>query len=345
MHSFRMLTSSSTTRKKLINEDKSILATEKVLQQWRISIQSLLDSLIHNEKAWASVLSSYTNFENIGMSIYPACDTDAHAFLKELRSPKGLDQNSQHATTSSESLKSFEIAKKDLSNLLSRIGNAQTLHKKRVEAIRQQKYYQTKTQKIDTAQAKRTGPSNAKVDDRRQRNLKKAGDSSVNVSSTSSQLFAELDELDVERLAVTDRALSAMIQLQRHYFTDDIIRPSVQLAEKIGLGKRVLVRDEKKPWMVNSVSDESDSAGHITSASDASKVSPPPYNPSADPNSFSQEGKPEEPSSNTKESGWYPVSPDNVDEPSDSNSKQQAAAYGTPPDLSNEAPAAPAPLL
>lgn len=239
-------------KKKILREDTGLAATDNTLSEWHSSVSALLNAINANENAWRGLFSTFDAFHPIATSIYPQEDTDAFEFCNSLSAiKKQLESPPPGVESYVDAKQRIDITKKDLENLLSRIGNARAMQANRIEVTREYRYYADKTQSMTQAEQKKSqGPTEKDVE-RRQRNEQHVANKSTELHSLTNQLFHEMDAIAVERLAATDRAMAAMLLLQHHYFASNPVSASYAIASRIGLGRRVLVRHEKRPWNPN----------------------------------------------------------------------------------------------
>ncbi|PXF43181.1 hypothetical protein BWQ96_07125 [Gracilariopsis chorda] len=279
IHGLKVSLAKGTTKKKIIKEDESLAATKGTLYQWRSSMQSLLNCVTTNEEAWNSLFNSYSTFDIIGSSIYPERDVPALALLKELQATKSrLDTPpSNTVETNFNATQRLDLSKKELLAIIARIDETENLHEKRLDVIRQHKYYDAKTRQMLQNEAKRRSPVTQKEVERRSRNQAKVQELAKEVANMHRQIYSEMDAIEVERLAVTDRAISAMLLLQKHYFEAQPLRSTISKADEIGLGHRVLLRGDRRPW----VSSETKVLNESRTQNEPN-VAYPPYNPSAE---------------------------------------------------------------
>lgn len=244
------LTFRAPASRKILKEDETLKATEETLHQWQIETAKLLMALQSNEQAWHALFGTYAMFPSITTSIYPAHDTEAHEVSMELSNyKKHLDNPPDGVENNFEAHQRIDIAQKDLSNLIVRIENCKKLHMKRVQSIKEYKYYEEKTKKILNAELKKSKPTTSKEVERRSRNEGKSEELSMALNSHTNQLFYEMDAIAVERLAATDRAFAALLLLQHHYFRSYPISKAFDKGANVGLGRRILIRDEARPWL------------------------------------------------------------------------------------------------
>lgn len=249
-HGFKVSISKGTNKKNIIRDDDSLSATQTTLTQWQTSLDSLLGNLRYNEDAWKRVLGSYTALEPVGASLYAPHDVDAHSCLKDLCNAQSrLESPPSGVEPHSNAVQRLEIAKNDISEVVSRINGALALHAKRIETIRQFKYYDSKTKQMILSDSKRRSPSSTKEIERLSRNQKKTQEISVEIATIASQIHEQMEQIELDKLAVTDRAISALILLQRQIFDSNPVRDAVMKADKIGMGKRVAPREEQRPWI------------------------------------------------------------------------------------------------
>ncbi|KAI0566797.1 proline-rich receptor-like protein kinase PERK12 [Gracilaria domingensis] len=285
IHGLKVSLAKGTTKKKIIKEDESLSATKNTLYLWRTSVQSLLGNIVANEEAWNSIFNTFSSFETVGSSIYPENDVPVLTLLKDLQTAKSRLDSPESSTVEPNfnAVQRLDMSKKELNALIVRIDNAEEMHERRVDVIRQHKYYEAKTRQMLQSEAKRRNPISQKELERRSRNQTKVQDLAKEMANMNTNIYAEMDGIEVERLAVTDRALSAMLLLQRHYFEAYPVKSCIAKADEIGLGHRVLLRTEHRPWI------SSDNKGQLNGAQ--SPASPPnvpypPYSPSAESTPF-----------------------------------------------------------
>lgn len=237
-------------KKKILREDTGLAATDKVLNEWHASILSLLNAINSNENAWYGLFSTFEAFSPIGSQIYPQKDSDALEFCASLSSMrKQLDSPPNNVESYEVAKQRIDITKKDLENLLARIDNAKAMQAKRIEVTREYRYYAEKTNGIlEAGQKKSQGPTEKDVE-RQERNKLHVQNKSTELNSLTGQLFYEMDAIAVERLAATDRAMAAVLLLQYQYFANNPVSAPYAIASRIGLGRRVLIRDERRPWV------------------------------------------------------------------------------------------------
>lgn len=240
-----------TGKKKILREDTGLAATDQTLSEWHASVSALLNAINTNENAWNGLFSTFDAFNPIAMSIYPQKDSEALEFSASLSAVrKQLESPPPGVESYVDAKQRIDITKKDLENLLARIGNARAMQAKRIEVTREHRYYTDKTQSMTQAEQKK-GQLTEKEIGRRQRNESHLVEKSTELYTLTNQLFYEMDAIAVERLAAVDRAMAAMILLQYHYFASNPVSASYAIASRIGLGRRVLIRHETRPWNPN----------------------------------------------------------------------------------------------
>lgn len=253
LHSFK-LSLKGTTVKKLVREDNSLSATGQVLNHWSTSITSLLNAIFANENAWHSLFSTFDAFSPIAASIYPKNDADALTFAASLSGVRQqLDSPPSGVESNAVVKQRIDIAKKDLQNLLARINTASTTHTTRLNLIREHRYYVEKAQQLLETEKKKPTQT---VTERRVNMEQKAAELYVTLTSMTNQLYYEMDAIAVERLAATDRAMAAFLLLQYHFFATNPVSAAYGIASRVGLGQRVLIRDENRPWLPANIPDQ-----------------------------------------------------------------------------------------
>lgn len=297
-HGIKMSLKTSSARN-IVKADGALKATEDLLNHWHSTTSQLLQALVNNEHSWQALFASYSAFHPIAANIYPAHDNDALECVAALSSVKDTVLTDATGTESlGEATQRIDIAKNDLNNLLTRINGAKKMHTDRVTQIREAQYYKEKSDQLYYVEAKKKGPSAAKALERRERNVNKSSEFHGKVTSITNQLFHEMDAIAVERLAATDRALAALLLLQQHYFETNPISNAFDIGSRVGLGRRVLIRDESRPWLPNTphqVEPPSVMPDQSATTIDGQVYSIPPYNPNV--------GKPSPQISSMSESG------------------------------------------
>lgn len=235
--------------RKLVSEDQTLQATEQTLTEWISSVTMLMDIIQANEKAWTDLFTSIAAFQPVASAIYPPTDTDAQACLAALAGARGtLETPADGLESYSSAVQRLDIAKQELATLLTRMQKAQTLHGQRLASIREFRYYESKAREMIATEERRGSTVSQKNVDRRARNQTKSVELTAKLNSETNQLLHEMDDLSVERLASTDRALAAIVLLQSHYFRANPIANAYATVSRVGLGRRVLVHDERRPW-------------------------------------------------------------------------------------------------
>lgn len=273
-------------RRNFVKNDESLVATEQTLNHWLKSTGDLLAALDDNERAWQELFASYMKVHPVVSSIYPAHDVDVLECSAELTNIKVvLDDPPKGVESHFDAVQRVDIAKKDLNNLVTRINNAKSMHAERLEVMREYRYYEDKTRQIVEADNKRNSISQKEVE-RRNRNVVKSGEFEKKLHSVTTQLFYEMDAIAVERLAAADRAFAALLLLQNHYFKACPVSRALSVGSRVGLGRRVLIRDESRPWLPPTYTQSPDSSSSAMPDQTVQTVeSPmytvPPYNPHA----------------------------------------------------------------
>lgn len=291
MHSAKMALK-ATGAKKLVKEDETLAKTEETLNTWLIAVKQLLTGLQSNEQAWQGLFGTYAQFGPIMASVYPHHDNEALQCASELTNYKVvLDNPPEGVESNFDAIQRVDIAKKDLTNLEVRILNAKKMHAERVAIIREWRYYDDKTKQMIAAEQKKKAPATAKEFERRSRNEAKCVELAAKLNSTNNQLYYEMDAIAVEHLAAADRAFSAFLQLQMHYFKAFPASRAYETGARVGLGRRVLIRDQSKPWLPASSRVQMGNAGkstdggmpdspvQTTALSETPVFSVPPFNP------------------------------------------------------------------
>lgn len=250
MHGLKRGMQKEVRKKQILGQDDSHNITQNVLSEWKIHLKQLMDVLAANEGAWQAVFTSYGSLQSVAEVIYTARDVDARACLKDLQTgaisalnpPKPVEPEYNAP-------QKVELAKQEINTLLSRIANAEALHGKRFEATREWLYYDRKTKGMLEKETGRNNPASNKEVERRTRNQQKVMDLAINLNSVTTQLYSELEYIDMERLAVTDRVIAAVLQLQKFYTDLNPSKDAVLSGTKIRLGHRVVPRDEVRAWM------------------------------------------------------------------------------------------------
>lgn len=238
-----------TTKREILESDESHLVTQSTMVDWKTALKSLHDALATNENAWKGLLGTYTNFHAAAAAVYSERDVEARGVLKTLDNGRAAVQAPSASEPGYSPMQKVELARQEITTMLSRIENAEALHTKRFEATRQYKYYDRKTKQMLLAESKRSTPVPAKDVDRRSRNQKKVMDLAIQLNSITTQLYTELEYIDMERLALTDRAVAAMLMLQKYYYDANASKDAYAQGDKIRLGRRVIPRDDVRPWM------------------------------------------------------------------------------------------------
>lgn len=293
MHSAKMALK-ATGAKKLVKEDETLAKTEETLNKWLTAVKQLLTGLQSNEQAWQGLFGTYAQFGPIMASIYPHHDNEALHCASELTNYKvALDNLPEGVESNFDAVQRVDIAKKDLTNLEARIFNAKKMHAERVAIIREWRYYDEKTKQMIASEQKKKAPATPKEYERRSRNEAKCVELAAKLNSTNNQLYYEMDAIAVEHLAAADRAFSAFLQLQMHYFKAFPASRAYEAGARVGLGRRVLIRDQSKPWLpassrvqlANSGTSTDggmpDSPAQTTALSETPVISVPPFNPNA----------------------------------------------------------------
>ena len=285
-HGLKVSMAKGTAKKRIIQEDESLSATKTVILNWKAAAQSLSQALFANETAWQSVFGSYITLEHVSSSIYSARDTDVRACLHELQGAKArVDSYTDGVEAAVSATQRLEVAKKDLATLVQRLANAEAMNEKRLDLIRQHRYYDGKTNQMLQSEAKSRNPVGPKVIERRTRNQKKVQELATELTSLTTQLHAEMEAIDVERLAITDRCLLAVVTLQKYYFESNPVDAAVKKADEIGLGRRVLIRNDQKPWLPDTQTIPAGATTGVPSnlphPMENPAFAPPPYNPNA----------------------------------------------------------------
>lgn len=278
IHGLKVSLAKGTTKKKIIKGDESLSATAATLYQWRVSMEALLACIVQNEKAWDSLFQTYSSFDSVGASIYPQRDAPVLTLLKDLQAAKSRVESPppNSVEPNFNATQRIQLSKKELAEVVSRINETSKLHEKRVDAIRQHKYYDSKTNQMLHSEAKRRSPISQKDLERRSRNQTKVKELALQLTDFKRRIQTEMESLEVERLAVTDRALSAMLLLQKHYYESYPVRSTIAKADEIGLGHRILLRPESRPWAPDLISNPSMSNARLS-------LTPPPHHPPYDP--------------------------------------------------------------
>lgn len=293
MHSAKMALK-ATGAKKLVKEDESLAKTEETLNKWLMAVKQLITGLQSNEQAWQGLFGTYAQFGPIMASVYPHHDNEALQCASELTNYKVvLDNPPEGVESNFDAIQRVDIAKKDLNNLEARIMNAKKMHAEHIAIIREWRYYDDKTKQMIAAEQKKKAPATVKEFERRSRNEAKCVELAAKLNSTNNQLYYEMDAIAVEHLAAADRAFSAFLQLQMHYFKAFPASRAYEAGARVGLGRRVLIRDQSKPWLPASSRVQLGNAGkstdggmpdspiQMTALSETPVISVPPFNPNA----------------------------------------------------------------
>lgn len=253
IHGLKVSISKGTAKREILEADESHSVTESTLVHWKTALKSLHDALAANENAWRGLLGTYTNFHVAAAAMYSERDVEARGVLKTLDNGRTAVEAPPASEPGYSPMQQVELARQEITTMLARIENAEALHTKRFETTRQYKYYDRKTKQMLLEESKRSTPVPAKNVDRRSRNQKKVMDLAIQLNSTTTQLYTELEYIDMERLAITDRAVAAMLMLQKYYYDANASKNAYVQGDKIRLGRRVIPRDEVRPWMPNTL--------------------------------------------------------------------------------------------
>lgn len=162
------------------------------------SLSSLQNALVANEQAWQALFATYATFQPIAASIYPVQDTEALECANALINFKAqLEDQLEGVESNVDALQRVDIAKNDLTGLLTRIESANKMQAERVVAIREARYYEEKTRHMLESEAKKRTAASHKEVERRARNENKSSELAVKLTSTSNQLFHEMDASSV----------------------------------------------------------------------------------------------------------------------------------------------------
>lgn len=249
IHGLKVSMAKGTAKREIIEADDSHTVTQATMVQWKTALRSLHNALAANENAWKGLMGTYTGLHAAAAAVYADGDVEARGVLKTLDASRAAVETRPAAEPGYSPFQKVEMARQELATMLSRIQNAEALHTKRFETTRQHKYYDRKTKQMLDAESKRTTPVPARDVDRRSRNQKKVMDLAIQLNSITTQLYTELEYIDMERLAVTDRAVAAMLMLQKYYFDFNPPKDAYAQADKIRIGRRVIPRDDVRPWM------------------------------------------------------------------------------------------------
>lgn len=253
IHGLKVTMAKGTAKREILESDESHTVTQSTMHQWKTALKSLHDALAANEGSWKALMSSFTGFHNAAAAVFAERDVEARSVLTALEAGRATAETPSATPPAYTALQQVELARQEIAAMLSRIQNAEALHAKRLEATRQYTYYDRKTKQMLANESKRNAPVPQKDLDRRARNQKKVMDLAIQLNSITTQLYTELEYIDMERLAVADRAVAAMLSLQQYYFACNPSKDACELADKIRVGRRVIPRDEVRPWMPNTL--------------------------------------------------------------------------------------------
>lgn len=243
-----------TGKREILGTDESHNITAAVLSKWKGSLKSLHDALAANETTWSNFLATYTFFNNAAFSVYSERDVDARSILKSLEEGRAAAQAQPTPVEGTYSAsQAVEISRQEIMTMLSRIGNAEALHLKRLEATREYRYYDRKTKQMLESERRKGSVSSSKEVDRRSRNQKKVMDLAVQLNSITTQLYTELEYIDMERLSIADRAMAALLTLQKSIFESNPATDAINRGNMARIGRRVIPRDEVREWMPNTL--------------------------------------------------------------------------------------------
>lgn len=249
MHNLKRSMAKGTGKREILETDESHNITASSLATWKSSLKALHDALSSNEQAWNNFLATYTFFNNAAITIYSERDVDASTLLKTIEEGRATAQApGQPLDNSYTPAQGIEISRQEIMTMLSRIANAEALYAKRIEATREYRYYDRKTKQMLENERKK-GSVAARDADRRSRNQKKVMDLAIQLNSITTQLYTELEYIDIERLAIADRATAALLTFQKHIFDLHPMDDAIKHANAIRVGRRVIPRDEIRAWM------------------------------------------------------------------------------------------------
>lgn len=254
MHGFKVTMAKGTGKREILETDESHNVTATTLSQWKNSLKSLHGALTANEQAWTAFLTTYTVFNTAATAIYSDRDIDARSILKSLDEGRAKAQAQPPPTKGSYSpSQGIEISKQEIITMLARIENAQALHTNRLEATREYRYYDRKTKQLMENEKKRGSNTTPKDLEKKNRNQKKVMDLAIQLNSITTQLYTELEYIDIERLAITDRATAALLTFQKAVFDSQPAADAISRANAVRIGRRVVPRDEIRQWMPNTL--------------------------------------------------------------------------------------------
>eukprot|EP00177_Eucheuma_denticulatum_P003396 GFKZ01006136.1.p1 GENE.GFKZ01006136.1~~GFKZ01006136.1.p1 ORF type:complete len:457 (+),score=58.65 GFKZ01006136.1:137-1372(+) len=254
IHGLKVSMAKGTGKREILGTDESHNITASVLAKWKGSLKSLHDALAANETAWSSFLTTYTFFNNAAYAVYSDRDVDARSILKSLEEGRAAAQAQPTPVEGAYSAaQAVEISRQEIMTMLSRIGNAEALHLKRLEATREYRYYDRKTKQMLDAERRKGSVASSKEVERRSRNQKKVMDLAVQLNSITTQLYTELEYIDMERLAIADRATAALLTLQKSIFESNPAADAINRGNMARIGRRVIPRDEVREWMPNTL--------------------------------------------------------------------------------------------
>lgn len=335
-HGLRVTMSNSTTSTRDIQKsDESHRVTHDTLVSWKTGLHALHDALVANETAWKNLFSSFAGFSTAAAGVYSARDIESRGVLKAIETARSAIETAPTTDPGYTPMQMVEFARQEIAAMLSRIQNAEALHSKRLEATRQYNYYQGKTANMLKQEGKSPkGPSEKDVD-RRTRNQKKVMDIAIQLNSITTQLYTELEYIDMERLAVADRSVAAMLMLQKYYFEFKPTDAAYAQGDKIRLGRRVVPRDEVRPWMPNSLqpANVTPQLNNPSMAQGVPAIAPsPPATPSMSPGSSMQQPFPQQQMTNGVPQA-YPPGQVPIPQPI---MHHQASAPPTQPDMHSQ---------
>lgn len=271
LHKVKVVTAKGTGKKAINRQDESHVHTEAALKRWKPALSSLLSTVASNEHAWTLVFQSYSNLQTSAEAIYSKNDHHARSCLRALQDGRA-SVNPGPPDSAGVALKQIAQAKHDIKALLTRITHAEAIHEKRFEASREHTYYKGKTENIA-----QKGTKNAKQDGGRSNKSHKSLDDFANeLNKLTAQLYAEMEEIDRERLRVTDRAVCAVVKLQDFYYSSNPARSTKEKCQQINMGARAIPRDEAKSWLQLQPPNVSGSSITAPQAQTAQQVTPSP---------------------------------------------------------------------
>lgn len=253
MHGLKVTMSPATSKREITESDDSHKVTQQTLASWKAALRALHDALATNEAAWKNLFASFTTFSTAAAAVYSATDVESRAVVKALESARTAVETPPTTDPGYTPMQMVEFARQELAAMLSRIQNSEALHAKRLETTRQYKYYDRKTKQMLENEAKPGKTVSPREVERRTRNQKNVMDLAIQLNSITTQLYTELEYIDMERLAVTDRSVAAMLMLQKYYFDFQPVKDAYAQGDKIRLGRRVIPRDEVRQWMPNTL--------------------------------------------------------------------------------------------